>query len=499
MKKKILNTTKTLAIMMALMFTLGGCSDLTNNPLKDKETGEDLSLVLLDLDFFDTKLVIKFEDFDTGDLLIGEDITAGIRGNHSDSFVNLFGEKNEVYTTSAGIIELYLDPAFNIEATPLELDIVAVGDPLWISTPTSFEVNETGEQTIIVQMINWDKSASLKSASVTNDVGIDVTIDPWSDTNSHILNLKSYGAYNLVESFYLDEETGPSINLMCMIYGINCGGNEPERTIHKCTATRLSGIDEELVSFWGFADHNSKYVELGSGSTLYSAIKRNNVEKCQGGTTIKITSADIDDSDKISSSSFKYSILFDDGTKKEGELSGTFADFANGKKTGSFYYPKDKPVTISLLENSQYEFEQTSQSLNSPCGEVTFIAKKKSGLVNYNFNMEYSCEGTPVGLTYSGTAILKNLSKPNIKSEIVTLSTGNFSLQLIPGDIYNFSVIIKNQPYSFTISTGDIDGMAGQNIEGNLIKSISKTGNDADGYNISMSIILSDEVCKEVQ
>ena len=166
MKRKIVNLFQILAIT-AMVFTSNSCSDLFNDPLKDKDTGEDINLLLVDLNFFDTKVTFKFEDYDTGELLTDYDISVALAGNNTDKFVSLFGEKKEEYETSSGILELYLDPAYTFTNEPIQLDVFANADPAYLSAPTSFEISSAGERTIVVKMINWDNSEKLKSALAT--------------------------------------------------------------------------------------------------------------------------------------------------------------------------------------------------------------------------------------------------------------------------------------------------------------------------------------------
>ena len=58
--KNILKSVKVIAIILAALFVNNSCSNLFDNPLKDKDTDEEITLILLDLNFFDTKLNFYF-------------------------------------------------------------------------------------------------------------------------------------------------------------------------------------------------------------------------------------------------------------------------------------------------------------------------------------------------------------------------------------------------------------------------------------------------------
>lgn len=65
MKRTSNNTLKTISIF-ALLIIMGACSDLLNNPLKDKKTGEEITLLLLDMNIFETRFSFHFVDSETG-------------------------------------------------------------------------------------------------------------------------------------------------------------------------------------------------------------------------------------------------------------------------------------------------------------------------------------------------------------------------------------------------------------------------------------------------
>lgn len=501
MKRKILNLFQILAIT-AMAFTGNSCSDLLNDPLKDKETGEDINLLLVDLNFFDTKVTLKFEDIETGELLTGTEITAGLKGDKADSWVNIFGEKSEAFTTSSGIMEFYLDPSITPENSPLELEAVALARPLWTSAPTSFEITSSGERIIVVRMIDWANSASTKSAKLSNDnnVNINVTISPWEDTREYDISIyqNKDGEYNLVKEYLTDRESQPTFDLMrCMLFHEMCDNTPLAPATFNCTANSISGIDEKQVSFWGFKETNSKNTIVGSGTTLTTAYKLN-LAKCDNGLTVKVNCPDLETGDNTSSADFKYTIEFSDGTSKKGEIGGTFSSLSTkGAKIEPIYYTANSKITVTLEDNSQYTFETPSQTNLDPCGVVTFVAKKKTGLVTYNFNTTYKCSGGAVGLTYTGTGLFKNYTK-DTKEETFKLTAGGFTLNLIKGDKYEISAVIDNVLRKFDLDTNNLPGLKGQSKNGNTITEVDISGNETTGYTINITATLSDDVCSQI-
>ncbi len=523
MKRYLNKTMKMLAVLVATLFFTVGCSDLFNNPLQDKETGEDLTLLLLDLNFFDTKLILKFEDFDTGDLLVGESISTIMVGAEADQFVTVFGEKKNEHTTSSGILELYLDPAYTFTDTPIELEIMAFSDPLRTSSPTSIEINEAGEQIVIVRMIDWSKSASVLKSAMTN-VTIDVDQEGGTVREKNLEEASGANGYiNLVEYFYIApndryassraayknaydswmisyHRTGwqsfldAAYTWLTLLNALPAPPATPDVIL---TATSIS-LDENTLEYWGFSNDIGKEITLKVGEKNHTTYKRSSISKCDNGLTIKVNAPDLPNGDKTSNSSFKYKITFSDNSTLNGQIGGSFDNLSTtGRKISPIYYPTaDSKVSITLTENSQYTLEQATQNLDSPCGEVTFIAKKKPNLVDYKFLVTYSCD--IAGLAYSGIGLFKNLSK-GTQPEIFSLSTGGFSLKFEKGDRYEITVIIDNVPYSMTIDTNNIQGsLEGQSIDGNRIRKVTVNGSDDVGYNVKIDVVLTGDLCQKI-
>ena len=112
-----------LILISVVLFT--ACEDYFVNPLKDKETGEDINLLIIDLNFFKTRMTYHLKDAKTGET-IQADAKISFSGKNASDIVNYSGEKNPFYQTSQGQLELVTDPNVAIsESVPFEFVVKA--------------------------------------------------------------------------------------------------------------------------------------------------------------------------------------------------------------------------------------------------------------------------------------------------------------------------------------------------------------------------------------
>lgn len=112
--KNILKSVKVIAIILATLFVNNSCSNLLDNPLKDKETGDDITLILLDLNFFDTKLNFYFVEEGTDELVIDKTINVTFDGASATNIVGYDGFKSDDYNVKNGKLELAYDPNIDV-------------------------------------------------------------------------------------------------------------------------------------------------------------------------------------------------------------------------------------------------------------------------------------------------------------------------------------------------------------------------------------------------
>ena len=101
-----------LILVLSLLLATTACEDLFKNPLKDKNTGDDITLLILDRNFISTKLLLKFVDAKTDEPFENEAIEIQLWGDNANRLITYSGEKPEVFTTDIGFLELGYDPNF---------------------------------------------------------------------------------------------------------------------------------------------------------------------------------------------------------------------------------------------------------------------------------------------------------------------------------------------------------------------------------------------------
>lgn len=117
-----INSFRSVAWILVILF-LSGCAEYFDNPLIDKETGEDINLLIIDFNFFKTSMTYKFLDASDGSQ-ITEEAKINFTGQNGNDIVTFAGEKKENYYTSQGQLELTIDPNVSIsENTTVEFAI----------------------------------------------------------------------------------------------------------------------------------------------------------------------------------------------------------------------------------------------------------------------------------------------------------------------------------------------------------------------------------------
>jgi hypothetical protein len=135
------------AAILLLAFFAGGCDD----PFKDKKNGGDANLLIVDMNFFTTRVTYKFIDA-TGGFLITSPATVTFSGKNANDIVTFGGKKNQSYSTSVGQLELTVDPNVKFsETNPFEFAINVNIDGY---TPMSkgVQFTTTGIKSVVVQL-----------------------------------------------------------------------------------------------------------------------------------------------------------------------------------------------------------------------------------------------------------------------------------------------------------------------------------------------------------
>jgi len=100
-----------------------GCEEYFNDPLIDKQTGEDVNPLIVDFNFFSTSMTYKLLDEKDGNL-IQREAKIYFTGSGSTNIVTFSGEKKDEFYTTEGLLELTVDPNIYIsEDKPLEFAV----------------------------------------------------------------------------------------------------------------------------------------------------------------------------------------------------------------------------------------------------------------------------------------------------------------------------------------------------------------------------------------
>lgn len=110
-------------VILSLLLLLSGCGEMLDNPLKDKETGEDINLLIVDFNIFETRTTYKLID-----VVNSEEVKLNARiwftGSNANDIVNFAGEKDTEYFTSLGQLELTFDPYIEFsESSPIDYTV----------------------------------------------------------------------------------------------------------------------------------------------------------------------------------------------------------------------------------------------------------------------------------------------------------------------------------------------------------------------------------------
>jgi len=156
---------RSFAVLIAFA-AISGCSSYLDNPLKDKETGEDINLLVLDF-IFDTRISVKLNDAKDGSLLTVP-ATVQFTGENGEDIVTFTGEKRSEFSTSQGQLEVTVDPNVSIsEDSPLKF-AVNVHAEGYNAVSKGFQFQSQGKKTIEVEL---SKIADEEESEYGGDIG----------------------------------------------------------------------------------------------------------------------------------------------------------------------------------------------------------------------------------------------------------------------------------------------------------------------------------------
>lgn len=146
MKKKRYNIIAKFMFGLALLISFWGCGEMFDDPTIDKDTGEDINLLIVDFNFFTTRMNFKLVDVENN-AAINKSAIVWFSGKNASDIVNFAGEKRANYSVSTGQLELTVDPNVDINSsTPLEY-AVHVQVEGYETLSQGIQVNSEGKKT----------------------------------------------------------------------------------------------------------------------------------------------------------------------------------------------------------------------------------------------------------------------------------------------------------------------------------------------------------------
>ena len=423
---------------IGIIFLVSGmiaCKDMFKDPLKDKETGDDITVLLMDRNFITTKLVIRLEDLSSQQVIRNEPIEVRFSGTDAANLITFGGNKQTVFTTSTGFVEVGYDPNVAINSqNPLELTVVASGTN-YISAPQFVSYTSEGIKDLTIKM--YSKS-TLKSAQI--------------------------GAFD--EPFDLSfngQLQSPNLHFIADASGSPTGTAWQYRNLYstKTSGTVLCNNLKDPVAYSDFGVYYFnptggtslmppstpvKNAGLQSGDFAYSAVLRSGVTKCTKGLTIHVART----GGATGTGVFDYLITFSNGQTMSGKISCTFP---SDNLIEQIYYPtSNSAVKVELFGDMQYDIS-SAVNLSSACDmTANFTATPKSGLKNYKLITRYSCPNSSVGM---GLSVIGEFRKKGTTDRWTSFKfiEGICVLQLVADADYEFRVNIDSDYYTYYLPT----------------------------------------------
>lgn len=490
MRIKFYNSFKVVALLFAILFTTNSCSDIFDNPMKDKETGDDLTLLIIDPNVFDTKITVHLVDT-VGNDMDGIEVFVAFAGEKASNIVSANGDKLEYFSTTDGALEVGIDPNIDISAAnPFAFTVlVALKDRSWYAFPKDVELIQKGNVDIIVEMIpfnmvemnasNQFKSAKLSPLAPGNEP-FNIKFADQLISSSNGWAISNYGSayYSGKTQYY--SYFYPTVTKNGKLTSTDLS-IDPKLIDSYGTIVSYSGIglwrganfqNEQAVNYTVYTGPFS----FGSlfNDNYYSGVTRKNITKCEGGINIQVE----EKYGQTGTAKFNYTLsikkrsyfAIDDYYRTEKVLEGKIGSspMPYTVNTGTFYYPNnlsddyissfydrydENKLTLTLTGDGQYDLEPSQFEISNFCGQTyTVKAVPKSGLKPYKIIASFSCINNPVGVapTISGKYREQGTTEP---WTYFNFSGGSAILQLKPGKSYSIEGNLSGQTGKFDFPT----------------------------------------------
>ena len=428
-----------LPILLVVLLATPGCKDLFTDPLKDKDTGDDISLLLIDLNVVKTKIAVHLVDLATNEPLSDGEVGILFMGSDAANVITMSGQKPDKFLTMNDFLEVGYDPNQEVsQQNPIELTVTAVSQH-YVSAPQFVSFTEEGSKDLVIKMIRissgkaanvgpfgepydlyYNGNLSSTEMGYTGDISSMPTGTAWSYINLYRPTAAGSLLANNLQDPILYEDYG--------VYYLNL--LDGSSLVPPAVATRSASI--------------------GAGSLVYSSVLRSGMARCETGLRVFISRAD----NKPGTGQLGYTITFADNSVKTGLLTATFP---SEHLIEPIYYPAANPaMTIALEGNSQYDLSGPV-TLGSACNAVaSFTAYPKSELETYKFIVRYTCPNSLVSVALTiGGQFRKSGSSDSWSA--FQFREGICTLMLERGAEYDFRVSINGVYHEYALPTNPAD------------------------------------------
>ena len=209
-----------------LMAGVLSCGEMLDDPTIDKDTGEDINLLIVDFNFFTTRMNFKLVDADDNSQ-ITKSAKVWFTGENANDIVNFAGEKNSEYVTPQGELELTIDPNVDISSTT----------PFNYGVHVEVDGYQAFSQGIEIQTVG-KKTYELQLSKTTGDD----TLSGEEDDDSFIFT------YLFQKSGHIDEapyKVQFSITKADMIHFIDENQNELYSSVEELNSAYANSADKE--------------------------------------------------------------------------------------------------------------------------------------------------------------------------------------------------------------------------------------------------------------
>lgn len=494
-----------------LFATISGCSSYLDNPLKDRETGEDINLLVIDFNFFDTQISVKLTDASDGSL-VNVPATLQFTGENGNDIVTFTGEKRTEYSTSQGQLEVTVDPNVTIsENSPLKFAVNVQAEG-YENVSKGFQIQSEGKKTIELKLA---KIADQEDSDLGGDVNVgdgDTTIVFFAPETSL---LKSAGAeeasykinYNISWNDLLKfKDAGGNLLFSNSAEAWEAYNSDPENFItmsfNKFTGydpeTDLVDMDGESVAvlfqkletghltklvvdgreakdlnggfisstcsytglpvpdLFGFAEFNNDRWKITGTETVYNAlnftyivVKASTEPLCANGSSITFRS--------VAKSSFSIDA---DVYDMENNLLTTISFKGNFPETITVENTPQKAVKLVFRNNNPAFQPIAPLEISDFCsGSYQVDVTPTEGYNEYQIVLKAFCPDNPtfaIAPTYSGEYKIKGSDYP---WQGTSMTGGVVDLLGLPGQEYEYRLLWENEwEYSTLVTEFDENG-----------------------------------------